>query len=147
MARDTNVRTFDPNKVIITWGPIIMTGFAEGTFMNITRSKGNLFDKSTGADGSVDRINKNATDFTITVTLKQTSLSNDLLSAAFLLDISLNTGKFPFVVKDLLGTTTFFAAQAWISKDPDPDFADALSTRAWTFDTGPGTNVHGGNIL
>lgn len=144
---DPIVRTYDPKLIAVTWGGVIFTGFAEGVFLNITRSKGNLFDKSTGADGTVDRVNKNAKDFTITVTLKQTSLTNDALSALMLADVNFNTGKFPFVVKDLNGTETFFSAYAWISKDPDDEYSDALGNRAWIFDTGVATKFTGGNIL
>ena len=145
--RDNNVRTYDPTKIVVTWGPIIFLAFAAGTFLNITRKKGDIFESSTGADGSVDRINKQARDFSITMTLKQTSLTNDLLSAAMIIDMDFNTGKFPFVVKDLNGTSTFFAAQAWIAKDPDDEDGDALGNREWRFDTGPATKITGGNIL
>jgi len=62
-------------------------------------------------------------------------------------DMVTNAGKYPLTVKDLNGTELFFAAQAWIAKDPDDDYGDALTTRAWRFDTGIASKFTGGNLL
>ena len=146
MPTDPIVRSYDPKLIIVTFGPIIFSGYAEGTFLTITRS-GDVFEKSKGADGSIDRVNKNANDFSVACTIKQTSPVNDLLSAVLTGDILANTGKLPFTVKDLNGTTLFFAGQAWIGKDPDPEFSDALTGREWRIDTGIAELFQGGNIL
>jgi len=141
---DLTVRTYDPKLVIITFGTIIMTGFAEGTFVAIERS-GDAFEKQKGADGSIDRVNKNAFDFGVTITLKQTSPVNALLSAVLASDQLLNAGLLPLTVTDTLGVSLFTAAQAWIRKDPNTEFSDGLGSREWTFDTGAGLLVAGGN--
>ena len=141
---DTKVRTYDPKKVIVVFGPVIMTGFAEGTFVGIAQN-GDSFDKAKGADGGVDRINKNANDYAVTVTLKKTSPSNDELSAISIADKLSNTGVLPMTVKDLSGNSLFFAAQAWIGKEPDPEDADTMPTRQWRIDTGIAANFIGGN--
>ena len=143
---DPVVRTYDPKLVIVTFGAIPITGFAEGTFVSIA-GNGDRFEKSKGADGTVDRVNKNANDYAVTITIKQTSLTNDLLSAVLNADLLSNTGKFPLTIKDLNGTALFFAPQAWIAKDPDDEYSDTLSSREWRIDTGPGTKFTGGNIL
>lgn len=142
---DPVVRTYDPKKYIIVFGAIPMTGFAEGTFITLARN-GDLFEKSRGADGTVDRINKNASDFSVTITVKQTSLTNDALSAVMIVDMKNNTGVYPLTIKDLGGTTVFFAQYAWIGKDPDDENADTLGNREWRIDTGPATKFTGGNI-
>lgn len=138
------VRTFDPKKVIITFGITVLTGYAEGTFVKISRS-GDAFEKRKGSDGSVDRINKNAFDFKVSVTLMQTAPVNALLSALLAADQISNVGVLPLVVKDLNGVTLFTAAQAWIAKDPDTEFGDSLGNREWTFDTGAAAKLDGGN--
>ncbi|MGD8707097.1 MAG: hypothetical protein PVI88_00250 [Nitrosopumilaceae archaeon] len=143
--RDPQVRTYDPKKVVITWGTIIFTGYMSGTFITIARS-GDIFEKDKGSDGTIDRINKNAVDFAVTVTLKQTSITNDLLSAAMKIDIESNTSIYPLTVADVGGTTLFFASQAWIGKDPDDEHSDSLVGREWRFDTGPAEKFTGGNI-
>ena len=141
---DLTVRSYDPKQVVVTFGATVMTGYAEGTFVKIARN-GNAFEKSRGADGSVDRVNKNALDFTVNLTLKGTSPVNAILSGLLLADQLTNSGTLPLVVKDLGGATLFTAAQAWIAKDPDQEFSDALTNREWTFETGPAANLIGGN--
>ncbi len=142
---DQEVRTYDPKQVIITWGGIIVTGFAEGTFVTITRN-GDLFEKSKGADGTVDRINKNAADFSVAITVKQTSITNDLFSAQMALDLTENAGMLPLTVKDLGGTELFFARQAWVGKDPDDAYGDTLDNREWRLDTGNAAKFTGGSL-
>lgn len=142
---DVKVRTYDPKKIIMTFGTIIITGYAEGTFVTIA-GNGDKFEKSRGADGTVDRINKNNKDYAVTITIKQTSLTNDLLSAVLVADQELNTGVLPITVKDLNGTTLFLATQAWIAKDPDDEYSDSLGNREWRIDTGIATKFTGGNL-
>lgn len=147
MALDPIVRTYDPKTVIVTFGPVVFTGFAEGTFIQVT-GNGDKFEKSRGADGTVDRINKNAFDYSVAITIKQTSLTNDALSAVLTQDVLTNTGKYPLTIKDLNSAAIFFfAPQAWIAKDPDDSYADTLSNREWRLDTGPAEKFTGGNIL
>lgn len=146
MAQDLKVRTYDPKLIIVTFGVTPIFGFAEGTFLSVERN-GDGFEKSKGADGTVDRINKNAFDGMITLTIKQTSLTNDALSAIFNADQLSNAGVFPMLVKDLNGLTLVSAPQAWIKKDPNMEYSDSLGTREWAFDTGPFAVLQGGNIL
>lgn len=143
---DPIVRTYDPKLIIVTFSGIIFTGFSAGTFLTITQN-GDDFTKEKGADGTVDRVNNNSNDYSIEVVLKQTSLTNDALSALQLIDKTTNAGKLPFLVKDLNGTTLFACAQSWIAKAPDPDYGDALASRTWRFETGIAEQFIGGNIL
>jgi hypothetical protein len=129
------VGTYDPESIVITFGSVVMSGYAEGTFVNIERS-GARFEKRMGADGSVDRINKRARDFTVTLTLMQSSPINDVLSSLSDIDAETNTGKKPMTVKDLSGTTLFFAPESWIETDPSIEFGDSLGNREWIFATG-----------
>lgn len=138
------VKTFDPKMVVITFGAIPISGYAEGTFVSVSRS-GDAFAKSKGAGGDVERINRNQGDFEVTVTLQQTAAVNAELSAVLAADQVTNAGVFPLTIKDLLGNTLFFAPQAWIKKDPDWEDGDDLNSRAWVFDTGISANLVGGN--
>ena len=138
------VKTFDPKMVVMTWGVIPISGYAEGTFVRVKRS-GDAFAKRKGAGGDIERINRNQGDFEVAITLQQTSGTNKELSAALAADIATNAGVFPLTVKDLLGTTLFYAPQAWIRVDPEWEDGDELNAREWTFDTGIGANLVGGN--
>lgn len=145
MGADPLVRTYDPKKIVITFGTNIITGLPDGSFVNIVQN-GDSFEKQKGADGGVDRVNKNAGDFSVTLTLKQTSPSNAALSAAHILDKTTNAGKLPLTIKDVNGTSLFFADQAWIGKPPDSENSNALSNREWRLDTGIAKYIVGGNF-
>lgn len=138
------VATFDPAKVVFAAGLKTLSGFAPGTFITIKRN-GNGFEKKRGSDGDVERINKNANDFEVEVKFLQTSSANDILSALYATDTSTNAGVIALTIKDGLGTTVFSAPQAWISKDPDVEFADDTQARTWTFQTGKAALFVGGN--
>jgi hypothetical protein len=143
---DTNTRTYDPKKIIITFGNVIITGVMDGTFVTVTQN-GDSFEKLKGADGGVDRVNKNANDYSVALTLKQTSPSNDALSGVHLADKVNNTGKAPLTIKDVNGTSLFFAEQAWVAKEPDPEYGDSISGREWRLDTGVAKQFIGSNLV
>ncbi len=138
------VRTFDPKLVVITFGALSISGYAEGTFVSVNRS-GDAFAKSKGAGGDIERVNRNQGDFEVTVTLQQTSPTNAELSAILAADQASNAGVWPLTIKDMLGQTLFFAPEAWIRKDPEWEDGDDLNSRAWVFDTGIAANLIGGN--
>lgn len=141
---DSTVRTYDPAKVIITVGVAVMAGYADGTFAKVSRS-GDAFEKKRGADGTVDRINKNAVDFEVEFSLKRTSPLNAILSGLLVADQASNKGVFPLTISDTSGNSLFIATQAWIKKDPDVEYADSLGNYTWKFDTGVGSNFVAGN--
>lgn len=146
MATITTVATYDPKQVIVTWGSIVMAGYADGTFVTIARN-GEVFTKRRGADGSVDRTNKNSRDFLVTITLMQTSVINAAITAQMEIDLATNGGISPLTIVDLRGTTLFSAPQAWVEKDPDDEEADEAGNREWQFATGIALKITGGNIV
>ena len=144
MAIDTKVRTYSPGQVVMTFGPFTMTGFADGMFIKVERA-GRAFEKKRGNDGTVDRINKNIFDFTVTLNLKKTSISNDDLSTTFNSDLINNDGVHPLSIKDLNGTSLFYSESVWVAQDPSEEFTDDLANNEWQFDTGPAEKFTGGN--
>lgn len=127
------VRTYDPKMVIITIGGVPMTGYADGTFVSVERAS-DSFTKVTGADGMVTRSKSNDKSGQITLTLKQSSPSNDVLSGFAALDEMSNTGVFPVSITDLSGHTLLFMPSAWIRKPANVEFGKELSTREWVLD-------------
>ena len=144
MANDRQLRTYDPKKISITFGSIIFTGFAEGDFIEVTTEDN--FEMQKGADGTENRINKSVTGADINVTLQQTSITNDALSAAFLNDKLTNGGIASFTMKDLQGNSLVFSAQAYIKKYSDQTFGDSLGTRQWNFRLTQAEIFVGGNL-
>jgi len=145
MPAEKTVYTYDPKEKIITFGPVIISGFSDGDYLTI-ESSSDGFTKRKGADGTIDRINNNVFDYIATLIVTQTSPVNDQLSLIYNSDKLLNTGILPLVVKDLGGTSFFIAPQAWIRKDPNDVNGDSLGSREWVFDTGTATKFTGGNV-
>jgi hypothetical protein len=124
---------YDPAQVVVTWGPYLLSGFMDGTFINVQRDEDAFF-KKIGADGEVSRTRNRNRGGSATFTLKHTSSSNDALSAEAVNDELLGTGIYPLLVKDLFGTTLRHAPHAWVKKVADAEFAKEESGREWILD-------------
>lgn len=125
------VRTYDPKSVIITIGGVPISGFSDGTFLEVVRDEA-TWTKVVGADGYVTRGKTNNFTGTITLTLKQSSPSNDVLSGFMAADEVSNVGIVPILIKDLSGNSTYFAAQGWIQQFPTSTFGKEINDREWT---------------
>lgn len=139
-----SVRTYDPKQTIISFGGALMQGFADGTFISIVDDE-DRFSKVAGADGTISRAKSNNTAATVTLTLKRTSPSNDVLSSIARDDEVANRGVVPLMVKDLNGTSLFQADSAWIQARPTEESSKEVNDRQWTIATGPARRFIGGN--
>lgn len=124
------VRTYDPKQVIVTIGGVPMSGFSDGTFLEIDRNEP-TWNMVVGADGLVTRGKTNNFSGTLTLTLKQSSPSNDVLSGFMAIDEASNAGVFPVLVKDLAGNSIYFAGQAWVTQYANSTFAKDITDRQW----------------
>lgn len=128
--------TYSPQDVtvVLSQGAVshVVSGFAEGTFVTVARNS-ETFEMYTGADNTNTRIYKPNTSCMVTISLAQTSNSNDILSALYLQDVATrnSTGLFALTVKDTSGRSLFSASQAYIATVPDAEFSDSMSTRDW----------------
>jgi hypothetical protein len=136
--------TYDAGRVVITFGPHVLTGYADGTFVKASRDN-DTFTKRTGADGFGTRTRMRSRAGSIELTLEQTSPSNDYLAGVAISDELLGNGVMPAVVKDLNGTTLSSAAEAWIRKPSDIEGAKEAGTRTWILDTCDLFILPGGN--
>lgn len=126
--------TYDPNDVVFNVGGADIDGFFSGTFITITYDNP-AFNKVIGAAGDVTRSKTNSLMATITLTLMQTSPSNDLLATILNADIKGRNGNgvFALQIRDsATGRAIWTAANAWIEKSPDATFGQEDSGRAWT---------------
>lgn len=138
------VRTYDPKAVHIIIGGVQMIGFADGVFVNAERDE-DAFSKVTGADGEVSRAKSNNKSGSLTLTLKSTSPSNDILSGFAILDELSNSGVINVIIKDSLGTTNLFAGEGWVRKSPPVEYAKEISNREWILDMASMDYFVGGN--
>lgn len=128
-----SIKTYDPDKVIVTFGGVPLSGYADGTFVNVERAE-DAFTLSVGADGETARTRNLNKSGTITITLMQSSASNDLLSGAAIADESTGLGIFPVMIKDMAGTTLAIAANAWVKKMANAEFGKEHGDREWVLE-------------
>jgi hypothetical protein len=122
--------TYDPKRTSVIIGGAIITGFADGTFINAERTN-NTWEDITGADGFTTRVKQNDTSGTITLTLQQSSPSNDVLQILHDSDEESGLATFPVTVKDILGTSQVTSTAAWIQKPANIVFSKGVESREW----------------
>jgi len=130
-----NAKTYDPDEVSIVIGGHIVSGFADGTFINVARNN-DTYSRVGGADGEQVRAKTNDRSGKFTLTLLQTSLSNAVLQGFAAADELNNGGKVAVAVKDNNGSEIAAAAQAWIVKPADRGMGKDVGNREWTLETG-----------
>lgn len=138
------MRTYSPKKVQVIIGNHITTGYAKGSFV-VVEKKEDDFTVEVGSDGEGARTQSADESGSVTVTLMQTSASNDVFSGLRDADKASGAAVFPLMIKDGSGRTIVTAAEAWIRKVPNSDFSDAKTDRAWIFDSAILIHKVGGN--
>lgn len=141
----SDVLTYDPKKNIIIYGGRQLTGFAEDDMITI-KPLGDGMQIYSGADGEVGRsVDPNRT-FEVKVSLATSSKSNDYLSGCYNKDRRTGSYMLPLTIKDLSGSTLFFAKQAWVQNFPESKRGRKIDNQDWTFNTGQVNDpVIGGN--
>lgn len=140
-----NIGTFDFKKLSVIFGVAQITGFAEGDAVEITEEN-DAFNSVSGADGHVDRVKNNANFLTIIFRLRQTSPTNQILSALHNAD-RIASAPLPLLIKDRSGNSLVAAKTAWIVKNPNLTYGNEATQREWTIKTGSDylVNVAGNN--
>jgi len=129
-------KDYDPNKVSIYIDGQPVEGFADGTFISISRNN-QTWTVASGASGETARSKSNDKSGTVELTLMQTSAFNNVLSGKLLADEGdTNAGKFLFTLVDTNGNTDLIADQMWVQQPPTVEFGKELGERVWTLETG-----------
>lgn len=139
-------RTYDPAGIIFTFGGILISGYAPDTFITATRNS-DAFTLQVGAGGQTCRSRSQDKSGTITVSLMQSSPTNDVLSALADIDEKTGSGLGAVLIKDVNGTTVISAENAWIKKKPEAPFAKEASIREWVIETGELDHFIGGILV
>lgn len=139
------LKTYDAKRVIITIGSHTVKGYADGSFISI-EPDGDGTQAQAGADGEVARSLSNNPLHNVTLTLQQTSDTNDFLSDLLNRDrASGGGGVVALQVRDLRGTSVFAASQAWVTNWPTFEDGTELNDREWAL-AAVATDIHvGGN--
>lgn len=135
---------YNPADVSVIIGSHIVSGFADGTFIGIERNN-DAFTRVAGADGENARSKSNDKSGRLTLTLLQTSQSNEVLSGFAAADEASNGGTFPFLIKDNNGNSLYAAEVSWVVKYPAVEYGKEISNREWVIETGELIPFVGGN--
>lgn len=137
------IKTLNPLKYRITFGPVIMAGFADDA-VEVEYTEDD-FEVVAGCDGEITMTSTTRRDVRVRVNLKQTSNTNDQLSAIRTADKITGAGIFPLTIVDGSGRTAVFADSARIVKAPTVGLGKTAKDYTWEFHTGEAIVHIGGN--
>lgn len=138
------LHTYDPKNVSLIVGGVTIKGYADGTFINAERNE-QAFNLKVGASGEGARAKSNNKSGKVTITLLQTSSSNDSLTAFAAADELSNTGVVPILIRDNSGRTLITALSSWVQKYANSEFGKEISNRVWIIETDELNIFVGGN--
>lgn len=126
----------------------IMSGFSEDSIVQIERMS-ETFTMYTGADNTSTRIYNANTSAKLSISLQQTSASNDILSALYHNDVATrnSTGLFSIHIKDNSGRSNYFSDNAYIGVVPNSNFNNSMQIRDWIIHAHDLQSVIGGNAV
>jgi hypothetical protein len=146
--------TFSPNDVtVVITQPSsgiahIVSGYSEDSIVNIERNA-ETFTLYTGADNTSTRIYNANKSATVTLSLQQTSASNDILSLLYANDSATRnaSGLFSLQISDASGRSRFFSDDAYVGVVPNTAFANSMQTRDWVLHAHNLDTYIGGNAI
>lgn len=130
------VATYDPAKISVRIAGQVISGFAPGTFLEVTYD-GNLFEDDVGVDGEPVRWDSRNPFASMNLELMYSSPSNRILGLLATTDKLSQAGLLPVIVEDLSGKgrlppPRLISASGWVKAWPGFTWADEASTRRWT---------------
>ena len=126
-------KNYDPKQVSLILGTHIAEGFADGTFINLERNR-DAFTLTKGASGEGARAKSNDKSARCTLTVMQSSLTNDYLSGIATADETSNGGQIPFLLKDNNGSTVAEGTACWVVKKPAVEYSNEITNREWVLE-------------
>jgi hypothetical protein len=141
--------TYNGSEMVCMWGEInLMPGRAKDEFISVSQIGEDPIQSEVDVDGNVTLFASKDNRHSITLTLRQESPVNDLLSAALagaqFGDLALFVK--PLTIKDPRGRTTIFDQNCIVCKRPTTTFGEKPGTRQWMFIGADTDRVEGGSI-
>jgi Bacteriophage KPP10, Structural protein ORF10 len=140
------MKIFDPSQFNIVLGGVTMQGFSESAMAKF-EFDGESMSDVVGVDGEVSRSQNMDRRAKVTVSLMQTSSTNDLLSAMYLAGRASQNGSdvVAFRMEDLNGRLVIGGAEAWIQDTPKPSYGKSASEYEWVIRVANCDAFFGGN--
>lgn len=147
----TNVNIYSPNDITVTLTrgdgfAHIVGGYSDGDMVSIEPAAEAL-SMYTSADNQMTLLFNANNSATVTLTLNQTSATNDVLSWLY---EELKARKSPdklfsVLIKDQNGRSLYTTSQAFIGKRPTASFSNSMNNREWTILCADMQQFAGGN--
>lgn len=123
---------YDPSSVYINAAGVIeVEDVSEGTFIEITKDAA-LFSSVVSTDGKTYRVKIPNDNYTVTISLSSSSKSSKVLQYLSVADQFTGLAQFPLFIKDISGSSFFFATSCWIESQPTMSFSNSTSALVWT---------------
>lgn len=144
MAGKTHV--YDAASVVVVFAGVPIQGLAEDSVVEVVYNE-DAFTLQMGVDGDGTRSKTNNRSAQCTISVMQSSLTNDLLNQVHQLDLNSPNGLGigPLLIKDLNGRALHSAEKAWIMKSPDAAYSKEAGAREWVIETASLVSNYGGN--
>jgi hypothetical protein len=138
MANNGIVGTYVPSALTVvishraTNQTVVLGGFAPDTIVSIERPDP-TWESNIGTHGTHERIHRMDKTIRATISLQQTSESNDFLSAILAYDEKdlRGGGLFTCTIADKSGRSAAYSDQAYVIQPSTYEFGQAASTRDW----------------
>ena len=126
--------TYDPKKVILMLNGVLITGFAEDTFVEIEYNS-ERYAVAVGADGAGIRSKRNDRSATVRITLTAGVLANNVLQGMMALDDAANAGAVLFKMTDKGTGRSYSSVSMWVNKDPEGTYGTTAAGQVWELST------------
>ena len=140
------IETYSPVDVLMNVNHNALFEFSDGDMVTVEMPDGS-FKTSIGADGFGARGEIASRMIRFTLTLQQTSPSNDYLASLLRADEFTKTSTFPVELMDGRGRTICGANEAYIVGKPEAGFKKDMETRKWVIEAVAGEMNVGGNLI
>lgn len=123
---------YNPAAIHVVFAGHFIDGYGDGTMISVTKAADDYSTKW-GPSGKAVRTKLHNKGGTMTITLMQTSLSNDRLSEIRQHDylVPNGGGVGSLTIQNIEGTDIHTAENAWIQSAPDLTFEGEAGTREW----------------
>lgn len=140
------LRKYDPSQNKITLGGQDITGYAEGTFIEIERDEDG-FTTTVGSLGDVVRTRNLSRVAKVTLTLMAQAPANDILDQISQDDEDTGDNVKSFQMKDLNANVRCDGPEAWVMKKPKVERAKEAGTVQWVLCVANCEIRAGGNVV
>lgn len=122
---------------VLLGGVIEVVGFSDGTYISIEKVN-QPFSSTRAMDGTIVRTHHYDRQFTIKLTLAQSSITNDILTKLWQIDELTKAAQIPILFKDNLGSSLFFGTTCWVNGIPPISYSNSMEIREWSLDCSNG---------